>query len=227
MDGTPVTYPSACCGHGLAGPVGRSCTERVVRLDMQLRYPRYDEAAKLRSEGLSIRAVAKRLNVPTTTAARWCKQAPVVSTGPREALKDNNGDTGTPLAEKTVDLTTTALVMQEIDRVYGDIAVYGYSSTAALRLKALSVKLDGLRRQSPPPCQDHISLEAGGKRINELVAVVMLELKTGPRYGEREHQQAVEDAMEKVFGRIRDGFNFKLETFQEADTRNGGALVTG
>lgn len=194
-----------------------------------MRTPRHSEAAKLRDSGLSYRAIADRLQVPLATAYRWSKPSPGSTQGSSPGLggavvKAHVWVSDT-LPQNTVDLSTPEAVLGEIDAVYALIATRGYSAGAALQIRALSLKLDGLRRVEPSPCASHVSVTAVDRRVRELVAVVMQEFQNAVGTAEPGGREYVTTAVEALFERCKTRFNGTLRSFNEEDKWNDGNLV--
>ena len=182
------------------------------------RIPRYDEAQGLRQEGLSYRQIAARLAVPLSTAHRWVKASTESPTGSGEAIPEGQGATDLPslFAEvQDVDLSTPASVLSELDALYDDIRRRGYSASSALRLRALSVVLDALRRKEPPPCEDHLTAATVSGMIQKLVQVVVWEFQNHLAQAASEDRAVITESVEALFCKVRDRFNGCLKAFDQ------------
>ena len=123
------------------------------------------------------------------------------------------------------DLSTPELVLAEIDHVYGDMDARGYTTTAALKVRTLHIKLEALRRIEPSPCASHITVEVAYRRVQELVETVMHEFRSTVGRATLENRDATTEAVEALFERVKDRFNGQLNIFRQEDARNGGNLV--
>ena len=188
---------------------------------MVMRVPKYDEAAQLRAEGLSFRQIARRLGVPVSTAFRWSQPSPVLPSGTSEPLAEAPDSS----LRCPIDLSTPEKILGEIDSVYAGMDARGYSATAALKVRTLHIKLEAMRRIEPSPCASHITLETAYNRVQALVETVVQEFRGTLGRLEPEHRDAITEAVEALFERVRDCFNGQLKVFRQEDARTGGNLV--
>ena len=174
-----------------------------------------------RAAGLSFREIARRLNVPVSTAFRWSKASPVLPSGTSEPLAEAPDSS----LRCPIDLSTPEKILTEIDTVYTSMDARGYSATAALKVRTLHIKLEAMRRIEPSPCASHITVETAYSRVQELVETVMQEFRSTLGRLEPEHRDAITEAITGLFERTRDVFNGQLKVFKQEDARHGANLV--
>ena len=96
-----------------------------------MRTPQHEQVKQLRSEGVSFRAIAKRLEIPIATVYRWAKGPLVLaggSEGSGEALPESEAAPSGSV-DAPVDLSTAQGIMAEIDEVYSAVSRRGYTAS--------------------------------------------------------------------------------------------------
>ena len=127
------------------------------------------EARQLRAAGASYRSIAGRLNVPLSTAFRWCASAagapPPKAAGER-GQKDVKAAPGDAVWAAVPALDGLEAVWAEFDKVYQQAQERGQLSQ---QIRMLLGRAESLRREFPmvPTCVGHISRQLYNDRISE------------------------------------------------------------
>ncbi len=160
-------------------------------------------AQELRRAGVSLREIGAAVGVSYDTVRRWTAES-----GPRpgpEGVEDAgvvaSSETGAPAAP-AVDLSSVEGIAGELDRVYADVLVSGYSRSAMLRERLLRSRLDVLARTDV--CKDHITLDQLAEDRAFLHGVWVTQIRLLDRQLTERGVDA-EDLLDRCIRRVKDG----------------------